>query len=471
MRNRMLGLDVHRRVRVGVTGLSAAGKTVFLTALVHALRYRGTIANVSAVREGRIKGVEILPLGASETAANFPYEENCAAIAPRDGLPRWPQSTDRVSKILLSLRYRPANSIAARLGDQKLLVELIDYPGEWLLDLWLQRYDYERWSQDVMREMETPESGPEARRFLEYINSLDYDTADVPDLEYKAQTAARLFKDYVVARRNATGRANKLHPGRFLLPGPGQDENMPALTFAPLPPALGSAWLRQLQRRHTLRRVMTERFDSYQSTVVRPFFRKNFARLDKQVVLVDLLGHLMRDGGGVPLLDGELRDIQSALRIGRSWLPRQLYPTIDKVLYASTKADLVPAEQHDVLLERMQKAVGRSNEAASYRGARTKVMTLASLLATREVTAEDRPDRRYVAGLQPDGQEYMHSPGNLARAATFEEDDDPFPAPQQALDLFEVQRFLPPPGLSRKDAWPHRRLDKVIEFLLGGELA
>ena len=42
--------------------------------------------------------------------------------------------------------------------------------------------------------------------------------------------------------------------------------------------------------RGSLWREMERRFEAYKSQVVRPFFRKHFARIDRQVVLVDVLG-------------------------------------------------------------------------------------------------------------------------------------------------------------------------------------
>ncbi|MBK1697791.1 YcjX family protein [Rhodovibrio salinarum] len=468
-----LDLDLHRRVRIGVTGLNTAGKTVFLTSLVHALRHRGAIANVSAIRDGRLKGVEVMPLDASDGVAAFPYQANADAITGADGgAPRWPESTDRISKIVLAVRYTPTNALTRQLGDRQLRIELVDYPGEWLLDVLLARSDYDTWSQALLGEMQTTGDSPEARAYLDFVNQTNATTRQ--DLDHWAGTAARLFKQYVEARRDATGRANRLHPGRLLLPGPGMDPDMPSLTFAPLPPAGRDAvngvlqaipFVREFGGR-TLRQVMAERFDTYRRRIVQPFFDQTFAKLDRQVVLVDLLGHLARDGIGMPMLDDELGDLQESMRLGRGWLPRQIRPSVEKVLYASTKADLVPSDQHDVLLERMRAAVGQSHEAARFRGAETRVMTLAALAATREVTAQDRPGRRYVAGLQTDGNAYMHDPGDLANAPM-----DGTRTPDQSQALFALERFLPPKGLGRRDAWPHKRLDRAIEFLLGDDLA
>ena len=73
-----------------------------------------------------------------------------------------------------------------------------------------------------------------------------------------------------------------LPPGRFLMPG--NMAGTPALTFAPLDVAAdgtapdGSLWA-----------MMKRRYEAYKDVVVRPFFRDHFARLDRQIVLVDAL--------------------------------------------------------------------------------------------------------------------------------------------------------------------------------------
>lgn len=467
----MADLNPSPRVRVGVTGLNSAGKTVFLTAIVHALYHRGGIAGVSAVRDGRLKGIARLPAHAEDAASGFPYEANADAITGVSGTPRWPDSTDRVSKAVIALRHTPSSWFTRKLGDRELRVELVDYPGEWLLDVLLAKYDYDEWSRALFNEMETPEAGPEAKAFLNYVNNLEPD--DPHDVDRHARTAAHLFRDYVLARREANGRANRLHPGRFLIPGPGMDVQMPVLSFAPLPEHLRESGSHSairripgIRRTLSLWQTMAERFDGYRRTVVKPFFNTTLSRLDRQIVLVDLLGHLARDGAGVPLLDGELRDLQESMRIGRGWLPNRIAPSIDRVLYASSKADLVPDDQHDALLERMRRAVANASESVRFRGAETRVMTLSALKATWEVDADDAPDRRYVAGRHADGNTYMHFPGSVARARLPMDDDA-----RTTAAPFELERFQPPTGLRRHDAWPHYRLDRVIEFILGDRMA
>ena len=49
--------------------------------------------------------------------------------------------------------------------------------------------------------------------------------------------------------------------------------------------------------------MMARRYEAYRSLVVRPFFRDHFARLDRQIVLVDMLGALNSGPGNKAAFD------------------------------------------------------------------------------------------------------------------------------------------------------------------------
>jgi len=107
--------------------------------------------------------------------------------------------------------------------------------------------------------------------FLDRVASID---PFAPADEFAAIEAARLFTDYLQARRKEHQTLSMIGPGRFLMPG--DLAGSPALTFAPLllpadrEPPSGSAWA-----------MMRRRYDSYRDAVVRPFFRDHFARMGR----------------------------------------------------------------------------------------------------------------------------------------------------------------------------------------------
>ncbi len=106
-----------------------------------------------------------------------------------------------------------------------------------------------------------------------------------PADELSAEAASDLFKDYLARLRADPEAVAVTPPGRFLMPG--DLEGSPALTFAPLDLAHDTD-----PRPGTLAGLMAERFEAYKRVVVTPFFRDHFARLDRQIVLVDALAAL-----------------------------------------------------------------------------------------------------------------------------------------------------------------------------------
>ena len=65
--------------RLGVTGLSRAGKTVFITALVANLLNRGRMTQLQAQAQGRIQAVYLQPQP-DLTLPRFDYEAHLAAL-------------------------------------------------------------------------------------------------------------------------------------------------------------------------------------------------------------------------------------------------------------------------------------------------------------------------------------------------------------------------------------------------------
>ena len=94
-------------LRLGVTGLSRSGKTVFVTALINNLIAGTRMPVLAASAEGRISRARLEPQP-DDAVPRFAYEENLAAL---NGLDRhWPQSTRRVSQLRLRIEFERATS-------------------------------------------------------------------------------------------------------------------------------------------------------------------------------------------------------------------------------------------------------------------------------------------------------------------------------------------------------------------------
>ncbi len=468
-------------LRLGVTGLARAGKTVFLTALVHNLVHGGRLPVFSAAAGQRMTGARLQPQP-DDAVPRFDYESHVQALV---GNRVWPQSTRQVSELRLTIDYESASYLHRKLGPGRLHLDLIDYPGEWLLDLPLLEKDYATFSAEAVARARKQHRSCIAESYLSALAQAD---PNADEDEQTAQTLSKTFKGYLGACRADTHALSMLPPGRFLVPG--DLDGSPALTFAPLDIPADAA----PARTGTLRAMMERRYEAYKTHVVRPFFRNHFARLDRQIVLVDVLQALNAGSHAILDLEIALSEVLSAFRPGRrSWLSSILSRKIDRILFAATKADHLHRSDHDRLVAITRRLVARAAERARFRGAEVDVLAMAAVRATREATVRHQgQDLPAILGTPLPGEklngetydgatEIAMFPGDLPinPESLFEDVESQPEAAQQPVQPYESElqfmRFRPPEldttaeGLTL--SLPHFRLDRALEFLLGVRLA
>jgi uncharacterized protein len=470
-----------RPLRLGVTGLAGAGKTIFVTALVRHLTIAARLAALGEKNslpvfrvhaEGRLMGARLEPQP-DDAVPRFAYEEHLDVLTGPQGCSEnraWPQSTKRISELRLVLEFERAAGLGRR-SAAELSIDIVDYPGEWLLDLTLLDKSYRRWSEESLAAAEA--RAPLGAQWRSYMQSLD---ANAPADEDVAQRAAALFKAYLQACRADPLAASSLPPGRFLMPG--ELEGSPLLTFSPLK-------LEAEARPNSLAATMARRYEAYRAHVVRPFFRDHFARLDRQIVLVDVLAALNAGPPALRDLERALGDVLKAFRTGKnSILSSLLRPKIDKILFAATKADHLNHVSHDRIEAILRRLTARAIARAENLGASIDVVALAAVRATREVNVgRGRAILPAVVGTPLKGErigdeifdgeaEVAIFPGQLP------DDPDAVFAGSWAVDPREAEyrfvRFRPP--IAPLDAagtplpLPHIRLDRSLQFLLGDRL-
>jgi len=458
-------------LRIGVTGLSGAGKTVFITALVASLLSRGRMRLLSAEAEGRIDAAMLRPQP-DRQVPRFAYEAHAAGLAAKR--PVWPQSTRQVSQLRLSLRYRPGGFVASLAGTATLHLDIIDYPGEWLLDLPLIEQGYQTWARGALALAETPARRDAARGWHAALAAAD---PAQPHDEPVAEALAKAWAGYLAAGRDAGLSA--LAPGRFLMPG--DLAGSPALTFAPLPkpenPAQGG---RRDGLRGSLYAEMGERYDAYKRVVVKPFFRDHFARLDRQVVLIDALDALAKGPRALGDLTATMAETLACFRHGRSsWLDRLMGGRrIDRILFAASKADHLHHEQHPRLTALVEAMLAEAANRAAFRGGQVRAVALAAIRATveQEITRDGERVALVRGRRLPDRKEAAVFPGELpadaaatlATAATALPGEAPADWPDAA---YAAVKFAPPRwGAGNGDGPPHIRLDAALEYLIGDKL-
>ena len=163
---------------------------------------------------------------------------------------------------------------------------------------------------------------------------------------------------------------------------------------------------------------MERRFEAYKARIVKPFFRDHFARIDRQVVLVDLLGAIHAGPQAVEDLGRSMNDILAAFRPGRNaWLTRLLgQRRVERILFAATKADHIHHSQHGAMTAIMEAMLRQARDRADFAGARTRAMAIASLRATvEEMRAVNGTELGMVRGKLEGGREAVLYPRHPAR--------------------------------------------------------
>jgi predicted YcjX-like family ATPase len=443
---------------------------VFITALIHGLTRGGRFPVFEAFATGRIARAHLAPQP-DDAVPRFDYETHVRTLIEER---RWPNSTIDISELRLVIDYQRQNG-----ADRTLTLDIVDYPGEWLLDLPLLNKSYEQWSRESLalsRELPRADLAAQWHAHLATLNAADRED------EQATLAAARLFTGYLRACRDERFAMSLLPPGRFLMPG--NLAGSPALTFAPLDVPLdgaapeGSLWA-----------MMVRRYEAYKDVVVRPFFRDHFARLDRQIVLVDALGAFNSGPDALHDLEAALAGILDCFRIGRSTILSSLFrPRIGRILFAATKADHLHHVSHDRLEAVLRRAVSGAVARAEQTGAEIDVVALAAIRATREaLVARGRDKLPSLLGTP--------APGETANGETFDGSTEvatfPGDLPADPDELFKgagfrglsstpaddsdyrFLRFRPP--LLEHDgtntpAFPHIRLDRAFQFLIGDRL-
>lgn len=464
---------VQPTLRLGVTGLSRAGKTVFITALVHNLMHGGRLPMFEAAHSGRLAGARLEPQP-DDAVPRFQYEDHAARLI---GERLWPDSTRAISELRLVIEYESASGWNRFFSGGRLSLDIVDYPGEWLLDLPLLGQNFQAFSLNAAMLARTGVRADLAAAWLEKAGAIDpHKPADEAD----ARELARLYTDYLRACKRDERALSTLPPGRFLMPG--DLEGSPALTFAPLPNLPDSE-----APKGSLAAMMERRFESYKSVVVKPFFREHVARLDRQIVLIDAMQAMNAGREAVIDLERALSDVLSCFRPGRSNLITSLLSRrIDKVLIAATKADHLHHESHDRLEAIARRIVDRASSNIGSSGADIEVMALAAVRATREATArQDGEDLPVIVGTPLEGETIGNESFDGKRKTAIFPGDLPMSPDSffEAVDSgsqamppdINIVRFRPPlieeSDTGVKLSLPHIRLDRALDYLLGDRLA
>lgn len=442
-------------ISLAVTGLSQSGKTAFITSLVNQLMEARSSTNLpffSVVSEQRLVGVkrDIQP---DVTVARFAYEKGVENLTHTP--PKWPQSTNGVSQVRLLIKYRNQSGLRRILSEYSTLtLDITDYPGEWLLDLPLLELNYTDWCAEFWESMHDPLKDDLAREFKHEVKSLEVNQAAD---EMQIQRISQLYSDYLIKAKTAGYQL--IQPGRFVLPG--ELAGAPVLQFFPL---LVSQISTQNNAQGTLYSLLNSRFEDYQHKVIKPFYRNHFKRFDRQIILVDCLSALNKGEHSFNDLRKSINWLLSSFHYGSSNILKRLFaPKIDKLVFAASKADHVTADQQSNLVKLLESMVHESRQQIQFEGVATESTAFAAIRTSKAGKSIHQGESiNVLQGRISDTEQVTLYPGDVPEtcpSASFWQSQG-----------FNFPQFLPMPLETGDEAFPHIRLDHILEFILADKL-
>ena len=441
----LVNLALDRTVRLAVTGLRQSGKTVFITTLIHHLLHGQELPFFTPVKQKRLLGARLLPPHVGDPPT-FPFEHSRAALSAET--PAWPEPTRGLSSLRLELRVANTGFLARQFSDYRSQqVEIIDYPGEWLLDLPMMEQSFSDWSGATI---ELARSSARRGMAADWLSAIEQDNV-TPSASDRAATLAELYRRYLMSAQAAG--LSLLQPGRMTMPA--EMDGAEHLNFCPLPPATS--------RLYTL---MSDRFEHYRDRVVRPFYADHFSRFDRQIVLVDLLSSLNRGRAVFEDTQDALKTVMESFRYGPSSLIARLFrPQIETLLFVATKADHVAHNQHHNLRLLLEQMVFDAAGQARFEGVQPVFMAIASQRSTDMVKTDHHGQTlSCVRGrLKGEDRETVLFPGEIPSDLPVDED--------WADGRFRFRDFAPRRLRTNGSDQPqHIRLDQALDVLLGDRL-
>ena len=444
-----------RHICIGITGLSQSGKSTFLTSLIDQLmNYKtSSLAGFSPINEKRLMGVKLSPLR-NKNVSNFPYEESIAGL--RNNPPKWPTSTTDISGCLLELKLQKTKTVLNPFSKENysLLIELRDYPGEWLLDLPLRNMDYVRWCSQCSAQFTREPRKQILGELLLDLQSID----PMADADFEVlEVLKNRFVDFLRQCKEGEQPLSLIQPGRFLMPGQVDDEAL--LCFLPLL-KVGSYTDGQLKAapKNSYFKVCENRYKAYIQKLVEPFYRDFFSGIDRQIVLVDVLTAL----NSGPLYLDDMRQALSNISDSFSYGPQnrisQLFtPKIDKVVFAATKADQIVTTDHFPLVQLLSSLVEQAYETAEFEGVRPEILAVAGVRSSIEVSHDGEPG---LSGFDAAGNAIGYVHPSIPKFI-------PRNAQHQSFSGWKMPEFSPPIPSDENEAVPHIRIDSVLKILIG----
>ena len=370
------------------------------------------------------------------TIPTFDYPKALSALLPQEGQPHWPASTERINTLRLAIKYRSDSGFRGHFAPQSTLyLDIIDYPGEWLLDLPMLEQSYQQWSEQQYALLQRAPRVEKAQPFLTALSELDL---NAPVDENALSEIAAHYQTLLIGLKKDTKLA-MLQPGRMLMPG--ELQGAPLLFFFPV----------------------AKRFDAYVKEVVKPFYSQHFRNFDRQIVLVDVLSALNEGPETLQEQGDVIKQLLAHFNYGETGFLKRLFkPNIDKLLFAANKSDHISSAHHKDLALLLDSLVHEQSNHLKFDGVKIETMAMSSIAATmpKQVVEQGKTLNCIYGKPLFESQWVTYLPPQPPMRIL---NKDEWPS-----HGFEFLSFAPMPSPDKQ--LKHIRLDHVMQYLLGDKL-
>ena len=438
--------------RIGIVGLYASGKTVFLTSLIDHLRHHSPGGDFRLGRDGRTRIRKFTPLEPENGWQRFPYETARKRLVHGE---KWPEKSTERMQFACSFERSDWYS--------RVNLKIYDLPGERIADVPMAGRDFAEWSEVTLTRFRSDKGYEEqASQFLSLLKEPGSLREQLTVRAYKhalAELALR-FKGYV-------------SPSSFLLDQHGSyaihdsTENLVRKRFvgldeehqfAPLPPDAS-------ENNPELYRTFRKRYRAYRDKIATPIAAA-LKRCHGLIVLVDIPMLLT---GGVGMYNDNKQMITGLLnvlnpgqgrtrailnRLGEALLPHQWRPSaITRLAFAAGKVDRVHPMDRDRVLHLLKRMVRQPAEDID--GAKVGFWNCCAVKSTEAISDTERrlcavlddghadEERKYTVSEVPEDWPLSWEPGTYS-----------FPSVRPKVP----QRIDSPPR--------QQNLDRILDFVM-----
>lgn len=424
-----------KTIKIAITGLSRSGKSVFITSFIDQIINNKNIFNAQNYSKKFSAKLQAPKL----SMKRFDYYHFAKQIKKEH---IWCDGTDSISLALLKIKIEGKIPF---LDDEDFYIEIVDYPGEWLLDLTLLSHTFNSWSKQSIQWLEKIDD-EKTKAYLNTIKNLDTNhTSQALEVSLHG-----MYVELIEHLKDL--HYSFLTPGRFLVPGDMKDD--PMLLFAPIPKSSS-----------TLHQNYAKRFKTYVHDVVRGIHLDYFRGFDRQIILIDVIEALQN---GYTCYDDMLKALNSMLGIYShakgNLLSRLISPSIQNVALVATKADLVPSASHNNYLSLLHDMTYKLREKLESLDVNTHSHIIASVKSTQNIISKKAGQKLpSLRGVDKTAKVVEVYPGIMPQTFPKQEDWD--------NSLYMYEEFLPPQKeYLPNEPFEHIHMDKLIRKIIGDML-